>query len=260
MAALKLEPEDVKDHHCVCSRHFINGDTSNPPSLSLGRKFRSPRKMSTPRGQRARKRQKLSLSPTPISPSPSPVPSVDSAQVLSDFTTDDDVILEREQMTTSESEILVTDCIVIDLPQQPGCSRPQSNCLGDVSSVIVNKALLARIEALEAELKQCQIKQQKQEPSVFCIENIAANDSLIHFYTGFPSYEVFLCFFEFLGPAVHCLNYWGDKGAKTKRKKKLDPKNQLLLTLMKLRQNPKERDLAFRFGVSVSTMSKYFIT
>lgn len=50
------------------------------------------------------------------------------------------------------------------------------------------------------------------------------------------------------------------KTAKGKRKKKLIPINQLFLTLFKLRQNPKERDLAFRFGISVSTVSKYFIT
>ena len=113
----------------------------------------------------------------------------------------------------------------------------------------MNKALLARIEILEAELKRCEIQLQKQEPRHFRIENIASNDSLISSYTGFPSYEVFLCFFEFWGPSVHCLNYWGDKETtKAKKKKKLDPKNQLFLTLMKLRQNPKERDLALRFG------------
>ena len=68
---------------------------------------------------------------------------------------------------------------------------------------------------------------------------------------------MFLCFFEFLGPSVHYRNYWGDKGtSKGKRKKKLNPMNQLFLTLIKLKQNPKERDLALRFGISVSTVSK----
>ena len=258
-SALNLRPEEIKSHHCVCSRHFRNGNTSNPPSLNLGEKFRSP-KMSTPRGLRAKKRQKLSMSPTIVSPSPSPVPSVTSTPISSDVT-DDDLIPEREQMTTCESESLVPDFNIVDLPDQPGTSRHQLiKHSSDESSVIVNKALLARIEVLEAELKRCQIQLQKQKPRHFRIENIASNDSLISFYTGFPSYEVFLCFFEFLGPSVHSLNYWGDKDAtKGKRKKKLDPKNQLFLTLMKLRQNPKERDLAFRFGVSVSTVSKYFI-
>ena len=161
----------------------------------------------------------------------------------------------------TEGEPLISDFNIHEIPNQPDISRQQVNPPIDETSVIVNKALLARIEFLEAELVQCQSKLQKQEPRYFRITNIASNDSLISFYTGFPSYEVFLCFFEFLGPSVHYLNYWGDKGmTKGKRKKKLDPMNQLFLTLIKLRQNPKERDLALRFGISVSTVSKYFIT
>ena len=41
---------------------------------------------------------------------------------------------------------------------------------------------------------------------------------------------------------------------------KLDPLNQLFLTLIKLRFNTREKDLAIRFGLSVSVVSKYFIT
>ena len=41
---------------------------------------------------------------------------------------------------------------------------------------------------------------------------------------------------------------------------KLDPFNQLFLTLIKLRLNVLERDLAIRFGISISVVSKYFIT
>ena len=217
LSALNLKSEDFKNHHCVCSRHFRNGDSSNPPSLNLGKSFRSPKKMLTPRGFRANKRRKLSMSPPTVSTTPSPAASVVSTPLSSDVT-DDDLIPEREQMTTSEGEPLISDFSIHELPDT---SRQQINPPSDESSVIVNKALLARIEFLEAELKECRSKLQKQEPCYFCIDNIASNDSLISFYTGFPSHEVFLCFFEFLGPSVHCLNYWGDKGtSKEKRKKK----------------------------------------
>ena len=251
--ALNLKSEDVKSHHCVCSRHFRNGDTSNLPSLNLGKKFRSPKKMLTPRGLRANKRQKLSMSP----PIASTTPSFKLCCFYPSDVTDSDLIPECEQMTTSESEPLISYFSVHEIPSQPGTSRQQIHSPSDETSEILNKALLARIEFLESELAECQSKLQKQEPQYFRISNIANNDSLISFYTGFPSYKVFLCFFEFLGPSVHCLNYWGDKStSKGKRKKKLDPVNQLFLTLIKLRQNPKERDLAFRFGISVSTVSK----
>ena len=40
----------------------------------------------------------------------------------------------------------------------------------------------------------------------------------------------------------------------------LDPLNQLFITLMKLKLNLQEQDLACRFGMSASVVSKYFIT
>lgn len=153
LSVLNLKPEDIKSHHCICSRHFRNVDTSNPPSLNLGKKFRSPKKMLTPRGVRAKKRQKLPMSPPMISPSPSPAPSVASTPVSSDVT-DDDLIPEYPD--------LVLDFDILDLPDQPGISRQQINLPSDESSVIVNKALLARIKVLEAELKQCKTQLQKQ--------------------------------------------------------------------------------------------------
>ena len=40
----------------------------------------------------------------------------------------------------------------------------------------------------------------------------------------------------------------------------MDSLNQLFLTLIKLKLNLKERDLAYRFGIAVSVVSKYFNT
>lgn len=73
---------------------------------------------------------------------------------------------------------------------------------------------------------------------------------------------VFLAFFEFLGLAVEQLNYWGSKeGVRQRhRTRKLDPKNQLFLTLVKLKLNLKLRDLAYRFGMSASQTSRYITT
>ena len=69
-------------------------------------------------------------------------------------------------------------------------------------------------------------------------------------------------FYEFLGPVVHDLSYWGEKeGArKRKRARKLDPKNQLFLTLIKLKLNFQFKYLALRFCLSMSQASRYFTT
>ena len=96
----------------------------------------------------------------------------------------------------------------------------------------------------------------------FCIEQIRDDDRMFSFYTGFKSYVVFLAFFNFLGPAVNKLNYWGSstKPRQHQRSTKLSPVNQLLMTLMKLRLNLKVLDLSIRFGVSPTSVSRYVTT
>ena len=42
-----------------------------------------------------------------------------------------------------------------------------------------------------------------------------------------------------------------------KRCRKLDPKNQLFMTLVKLRLNLKTTDIGFRFGLSTSQILRY---
>lgn len=74
--------------------------------------------------------------------------------------------------------------------------------------VLVNTALVARIEALEAENrslgKNIALSQSK---GPFWVEQIKNDNQLIRFYTGFTSYMIFLTFFEFFGPVVNDLNY-----------------------------------------------------
>lgn len=70
----------------------------------------------------------------------------------------------------------------------------------------------------------------------FMIELIAHSNKLVALYTGFPSYEILMSFFTFLGPAAHNLCYWGMRSSRCRRRRtKLDPLNQLFLTLLKLR-------------------------
>lgn len=100
------------------------------------------------------------------------------------------------------------------------------------------------------------------EKHFFRIEDIQNDDKKISFYTGFISYMVFCAFFEFLGPVVDNLNYWGSKErvSQRRRSRKLTPKNQLFLTLVKLKLNLKHKDLSFRFGISSSQTSRCITT
>ncbi len=43
----------------------------------------------------------------------------------------------------------------------------------------------------------------------FGLQRFAGNDHDIRFYSGFPNYSSFKCFYEFLLPAAREFNYWG---------------------------------------------------
>lgn len=62
--------------------------------------------------------------------------------------------------------------------------------------VLVNTALLARIEALEDE--NVHLKTSLKQLRYFRIEDIKDNDCLICFYTGFGSYMIIMSFLVLL--------------------------------------------------------------
>ena len=79
-------------------------------------------------------------------------------------------------------------------------------------------------------------------------DSLKDDDERVLFYTGLPNWQILssiLCLiFGSLSQSATCV---------------LSPFQQLLLTLMKLRINPPEKDLAFRFGVSDTTVSRTFL-
>ena len=94
--------------------------------------------------------------------------------------------------------------------------------------------------------------------SKFCIENISKDEQLITFYTGFPSYASLKSCYDYLGPTVDNLMYWGskDKDVGHGRSRALSSFNEFFLVLVRLRLGLFERDLANRFNVSVSTVCR----
>jgi hypothetical protein len=101
--------------------------------------------------------------------------------------------------------------------------------------------------------------------SHFCIEDIADNDTAVHFYTGFSDYRMLIICFEFFGKAVYHLKYWGSISTVPSMEKRgasrsLSPLNEFFLVLCRLRCGFMETDLAFQFKVSQSTVSRIIIT
>ena len=104
------------------------------------------------------------------------------------------------------------------------------------------------------------------DTSRFCIEQIKDDKGLVHFYTGFEDYEILMICFNFLGPSVQHLQYWNsNKTSKDTQETRGAPRtlsslNEFFLVLCRLRLGLLEQDLAFRFQISQSTVSRILIT
>ena len=85
----------------------------------------------------------------------------------------------------------------------------------------------------------------KQQPSLN-VSMIEGNNKVTKFYTGLPTWAVFLHVFMFLSPFA------------TDVCSVLSLENQMLLALTRLRLNLLYEDLAVRFGVSIGTVSSIF--
>ena len=85
----------------------------------------------------------------------------------------------------------------------------------------------------------------------YTIDNFRLDDKTINYYTGFDDFDHYMMFFYCLGPAAYELHY---------KCTLMDPKDQLFMTLMKLRQAKDDVELALLFKVSESTVSRVIVT
>ncbi len=169
LAALNLTEEQVLDHHRICSRHFPNGDITQVPSLQLGKSFASPKKIHAPRSIRAHKRANrrtyLDLLGTP--PNPKRASRNPSTSTLSE---DSDT---ASQLRTPPGEAYFTDYNIHELPTDesyPDDSGGMSDMPSMDTEVVVNTALVARIETLEAEVccLRAKVAKNKETPGQHC--------------------------------------------------------------------------------------------
>ena len=151
----------------------LHENTANPPSLSLGRRFASPKKLHIGRGEKGNEK--------PIDISFATTSCKKIYPHKSRFI--------KQHFSTCYTCTLWNSWWIWQGVRGTLCSHCWTS-----SQEIENRLL-------------------KEEPSTrkvyFGIGDIAADDSLVKFYTAFTSYEILLSIFDFLGPSVHQLNYWG---------------------------------------------------
>ena len=123
-------------------------------------------------------------------------------------------------------------------------------------------------EVLSLKLQNHQLQHQLQKTMVndndssrksdsFCLDDVKDDDKKMQFYTGLTFLQ-FQCLWRFLGDSVNNLcrpkNPNKDQSATKGRDRKLTPENELFLTLVRLRLGLLHQDIAYRFGISVSTV------
>ena len=111
------------------------------------------------------------------------------------------------------------------------------------------------------------LKEQIQLNS-FSIDRFKNNSSDFEFYTGFCNYSTFKAFYDYLSPACERLHYIGSSNTTNKAavvdkcgpKRMLSPEEELFMCLTRLRLGLLEKDLASRFNLSVSQISRIWVT
>ncbi|XP_061195756.1 uncharacterized protein LOC133203982 [Saccostrea echinata] len=119
--------------------------------------------------------------------------------------------------------------------------------------------LLLENRKLQSELRRLQ-------DSKWSVAKIKDDDAMTKFYTGLPTFAVFLWLFNYLAPKCERMVYWRgssstpEERSRTRRCMALEPIDQFLATLMRLKVGLYVQDMAERFGVSTGTFSQYFAT
>lgn len=111
---------------------------------------------------------------------------------------------------------------------------------------VTEKAMQEEIQRLlsENQLLKSQLNDFKMSE-----ESFFQNDDKVRFYTGLPNYLTLMTVFSFIEPFMP-----------KPRKEDLGKFERLIMTLMRLKINATIQDLAYRFQISTSTVSRIFKT
>ncbi|XP_013403344.1 uncharacterized protein LOC106168719 [Lingula anatina] len=103
--------------------------------------------------------------------------------------------------------------------------------------------------------------QEEADKHIFSIKSMQNKPEMVKFYTGFETYEEFKNFHDFLYPDITSMQYWGTdlsnpEERQQRRPRTLSTEDELFLVLCRLRVGLLEEDLAYRFGVHTTTVSR----
>ena len=150
-----------------------------------------------------------------------------------------------------------------NLPVNPNTRVVQTSVEDDDESTV--EQLQKEITELKSKLEGVTVQLEKKELQIksecLRLSHIKDDKKLVSFYTSFQTYEILEACYTFLGPAVDELSYNGKVNTtKRCRSRALPSLEEFFLTLVRLRLGLMEEDLAHRFGISQSTVSRIILT
>ena len=110
-----------------------------------------------------------------------------------------------------------------------------------------NSSLREQYQHLQEECKKLKESESKLSELSLSEESLRDNDVKVKYYTGRPNFAILVALFNFLAPCVENGN------------RNVVPRfQQMMVVLMKLCLNLGDQEIAFRFGVNQSTVSRCF--
>ncbi|XP_026006691.1 uncharacterized protein LOC113011376 [Astatotilapia calliptera] len=144
------------------------------------------------------------------------------------------------------------------------CSVPEPSAL-DISASAAED-LSEDVETLRKEIQELRVQRE------FGLQRFAGSDTDIRFYTRFPSYDHLMAFWVLIEPCIYKMirvsraksaanrNEEVLTPARTSTRQLLQPIDEFFLFLVFLSVGLKERDLAHRFNIHQSTVSRIIAT
>ena len=281
----------ITDSTKVCSLHFKNEHLKK--SLGIGRlsyvdgavpsvfewKRSSPRKRPppTPRGNSAsiqNKKQnkrkagsaRTSLDMSAVAGPSSESLSIDATGSVNEFSLESNSEAESSETVTTDNQLSYDDLRkkLAKMEQLLEESRTK------------NAKLEAEVEKVRTHAFKISEKCANLEKRIFTVDNFTSDED-ITFYTGFPSYDVFMATYNYLNPGQNGENirFWRsvsndvdpeyyerepELGVGPGRPRTLNAKEEFFLVMCRLRQGFPERHLGHLFDISQSTVSRIVIS
>ncbi|XP_048738589.2 uncharacterized protein LOC125653256 isoform X2 [Ostrea edulis] len=165
------------------------------------------------------------------------------------------------------------NCSIEEEPELSSCFVDQTGLTPPVTNdhdYSVHTTTKDQLQAAQEEIKDLQEKLVAVERRLFSVERFTTDPQLINFYTGFKNYETLKCLFIALQPTAETMIRWTQMQRHSSnvenmklnaiRNEALPLIDQFFMFLCRVRQGFPEQDLAVRFNISQSSVSRILIT